>query len=506
MMLSCRDYHSLAHQNSALSPAARFGQDRCLFAPYAGFPPLTILHSAHSFNPEAKWYLNNEYLREFERGLDFREDLYSPGSLLFELAPDTRVWMLASIESDEYDRALDGATVEAILSAEADRQIFRKPLWRALDQFRIICESGRPSLLAGYPWFTDWSRDTLISLPALSRAGFASSETRAILEMLLEQRFQGLLPNRFTDRQGTIEYNTADATLWFFVAAYDYVQQSNDLPFLRETLYPAALEIIDWHSRGTLYDIKSDPADNLLNAGVPGTQVTWMDAKVGDRVITPRVGKPVEINALWYNALRIAAEWAAALGKLDDAARLTKQADATRDSFNQKFWNDQSGCLYDVLTDTYNDASIRPNQIFGVSLPFPLLDRGRAKSVVVVVHDKLLTPMGLRTLAPDDPAYRPRFEGTMESRDSAYHQGTVWPWLIGPFVSAYLYAFGRSPDSLRYCDGILKTIEDQFEACCLGSISEVYDAEAPQRPGGCPAQLWSVAQLILARERMSQAL
>jgi len=505
LMFSCRDYHSLAHQNPALSAAGRFGEGRCWFAPYADFPPFTILHSADAFRPDAVWYLNNEYLRELERGLDFREDLYSPGSLLFDVQPDKRVWMLASIEGDDYDRPVDDSTIESILFAEAKRRTFGKPLWRALDQFRIVRESDRPSLVAGYPWFTDWSRDTLISLPALSRAGFAPSETKAILEMLLEQRSHGLLPNRFTDQHGTVEYNTVDATLWFFVAAYDSIQQSGDVAFLRDTLYPAALEIIDWHVRGTEYNIKSDPFDNLLYAGVPGVQLTWMDAKIGDYVVTPRIGKPVEINALWYNALRISAHWAETLGKSDDAARLSKQADATRESFSRSFWNERTGGLYDVLTGSHKDASIRPNQLFSVSLPFPLLDRGRAKSVVTVVHDQLLTPMGLRTLAPDDPAYRPRFEGAMASRDSAYHQGTVWPWLIGPFVSAYLYAFGRNCDSLKYCDGILKTVEGQFDACCLGSISEVYDAEAPQRAGGCPAQLWSVAQLILARELVNGA-
>ncbi len=500
LMLSCRDYHSLARQNSAVSATGRLDDGRCSFALYRDFPMLTVLHSGHTFQPEATWYLNNEYLRELERGLDFREDLYSPGLVLFELQAGKRVWLLASIEPDEYDRPLDDSTFESILSAEAKRRTFDKPLWRALDQFRIVRENNGPSLVAGYPWFTDWSRDTLISLPALSCAGFASAETRAILAMLLEQRSLGLLPNRFTDQHGTVEYNTVDAALWFFVAAYDYIRQSGDFAFLRDTLYPAAVEIIDWHLRGTAYDIKSDPADNLLHAGIPGVQLTWMDAKVGDQVVTPRIGKPVEINGLWYNALRIAAEWAEMLGKSDDAARLTKQANDTRDSFDRSFWNEQTGCLYDVLNDTHGDASIRPNQLFSISLPFPLLDRGRAKSVVMVVHDKLLTAVGLRTLAPDDPAYRARFEGNMASRDSAYHQGTVWPWLIGPFVAAYLYAFGRNSESLAYCDKILKRVEEELDACCLGSISEVYDAESPQRPGGCPAQLWSVAQLILARQ------
>jgi predicted glycogen debranching enzyme len=496
LMLSLRDYHSLGRQNSGLSSAARVENGRCSFSPYLGFPSLTILHSGHSFSPDAKWYLNNEYLRELERGLDFREDLYSPGSLLFDLEPNRRIWLLASIEDDEYDRRLD---------AETKRRTFRHPFSRALDQFRILRENGKPSLVAGYPWFTDWSRDTLISLPALSPAGFPAADTRQILGMLLEQRWQGLLPNRFTDQHGVVEYNTVDATLWFFIAAYHYIRQSGDLSFLHDTLYPAALDIIEWHTRGTAYNIKTDPTDHLLYAGAPGVQLTWMDAKVGGYVVTPRIGKPVEINALWYNALRIAAEWAAKIGKSADAVTLTSQANATHSSFGSRFWNQQTGCLYDVLTPSANDAGIRPNQLFSVSLPFPLLERERAQSMVIVVRDQLLTPVGLRTLAPGDPAYRPRFAGDMRARDCAYHQGTVWPWLVGPYVAAYLYAFGRNNFSLANCDAILRGVENQFSACCVGSISEVYDAEPPQNPAGCPAQLWSVAQLILARHLLSEA-
>jgi len=503
LFLSFRDYHSLTRQNQALSPTACFANGRCSFTPYRDLPPLTVLHSGRPFSPDAKWYLNNEYLRELDRGLDFREDLYSPGSVVFEIEPDTRVWLLATIEGDHFAGPMDGAAIETILAAEAKRRTFRDPLVRALDQFRVVRENGRPSLVAGYPWFTDWSRDILICLPALSRAGFPTADTKAILGMLLEQKSQGLLPNRFTDRYGTVEYNTVDATLWFFIAAYDYIQQSGDLEFLANTLYPAAIDILDWHNRGTAFDIKNDPFDNLLFAGLPGVQLTWMDAKVGDHVVTPRTGKPVEINALWYNALKISAAWASTLGHSAEWAQYSAQANATRDSFQRKFWNEQKGCLYDVL-GAANDASIRPNQLFSVSLPFPLLDRERAQSVVSVVRNELLTPVGLRTLAPGDPSYHPRFEGDMAARDSAYHRGTVWPWLVGPFVGAYLYAFGHNAFSLAYCDKILKGIESEMHTCCLGSISEVYDAESPQWPGGCPAQLWSVAQLIVARALVSE--
>jgi predicted glycogen debranching enzyme len=499
LMLSARDYHSLAHQNAGLSATARFADGRCGFTPYPNLPELIVLHAGQAFQPDQQWYLNNEYLRELERGMDFREDLYSPGTVLFDVPANTRVWLLATIETNAWERELDRAAIDAIVAAETKRRAFRDPFARALDQFRIVRENDRPSLIAGYPWFTDWSRDILISLPALSRAGFAPGETKAILGMLLEQRLQGLLPNRFRDRQGEVEYNTVDGTLWFFIAAYDYVAQAGDLEFLSDKIYPAALDILDWHNRGTAFDIKNDPFDNLLCAGLPGVQLTWMDAKIGGYVVTPRIGKPVEINALWFNALKITAAWAGTLNRRADVVKFTAQANATRDSFQRKFWNDQTGCLYDVLNRAGNDASIRPNQLFSLSLPFPLLDRERAQSVVNVVRNELMTPMGLRTLSPGNKAYRGRFEGDMTARDSAYHQGTVWPWLIGPFISAYLYAFGANAFSIAYCNGLLANLESQMGACCLGSLSEVYDGDAPQRPGGCPAQLWSVAQFILAR-------
>jgi len=373
-------------------------------------------------------------------------------------------------------------------------------LVRALDQFRVNRLDGLPTLVAGYPWFTDWSRDTLISLPALSISGFPGAEVKAILTMLSEQRLKGLLPNRFSDSKSTPEYNTIDGTLWFFIAARDFMERFADRVFLRDVLYPAARDILDWHHRGTFDNIKADPEDRLLSGGTAATQLTWMDAKVGEHAITPRSGKPVEVNALWYNALKIAGDWAAALGFFEESQSYAAEADQVRASFQRKFWNSQRGCLYDVVTPYSNEASVRPNQLAALALPYALLDSAHAQSVVNIVREKLLTPTGLRTLEAGDEAYRPRFEGDMASRDSAYHQGTVWPWLIGPFIAAYLYAFGRNESSRAFCKQLIGGIEEQLSACCLGSLSEVYDAEAPQRPAGCPAQLWSVAQLIIARE------
>lgn len=506
--LSFRDYHSLTQQNSALRNNVKEEQTRITWAPYESLPGLTILHCAEAFTRDGIWFLNHEYLRELDRGLDFREDLFSPGSLCFDLRPEQPAWFVATIEPHRFPAVLNYPDIELILAEEARRRQFNAPsplestLTRALDQFRVVRSHGLPSLMAGYPWFTDWSRDTLISLPALSIAGFPADENRKILTMLLRERSHGLVPNRFADRNSTPEYNTADATLWLFVAAHDYMERTEDLEFLRDVLYPAALDILAWHHRGTDFEIHVDPADRLLSCGTPHTQVTWMDAKVGDRPITPRNGKPVEINALWYNALRITAQWAERLGVARDCERYTNEAQTVLASFQTSFWNPQRGCLYDVIGPSSRDAGIRPNQLFALSLPFPMLDRERARLVIDIVRKKLFTPVGLRTLEPKDPGYQPRFEGGVAERDGSYHQGTVWPWLVGPFVAAYLYAYGESEEALSFCRSILQQFERELRACCLGSLSEVYDAEPPHRPGGCPAQLWSIAQLMIAFSRV----
>jgi len=420
--------------------------------------------------------------------MDYREDLYSPGVLHFSINTDQTVRLAATLE----DKIPDLVSVPLPIN----------PLSRAMDQFRVTRADSRPSLLAGYPWFTDWSRDILISLPALTALGFEPGETKAILEFLLAERKQGILPNRFSDRESTPEYNTVDASLWFFVAAQAYLDKTGDKAFVETTLFPAALDIVSWHMRGTFYGIQVDSADRLLSAGEPGTQLTWMDAKVGDYVVTPRMGKPVEINALWFNALEISSRWAALIGKNDLSTQLADEAVLVKASFVEEFWNAELSCLYDVLTEAGPDPSVRPNQLFALSLPHPLLQGEQAQSIVRVVQQELLTPAGLRTLSPSDPHYRPRYEGDLYSRDTAYHQGTVWPWLIGPFVDAYLHAFDNSAAAKAECRPFVESVLSLMSGYCVGSIGEVYDGDAPHHPGGCPAQLWSVAQTALALQRL----
>ena len=467
--LAYRDYHSLGHARDDI---------------FGGLPQLDFRHDG-SFEASANWYNNVEYLVEAERGLDFREDLYTPGAIVLHLKPDEWAPICASI---------DGAGYAA-------------PLHRT-DPFTVRRADGAPTIVAGYPWFTDWGRDTMISLPGLLITPGRLGVARAILEGFLAHRNQGIIPNRFPDAGETPEYNTADATLWMFQAVRAWIAANphagHAREFLRDVFYPAAKEIIEWHLRGTWYGIGVDPADHLLRAGTEGTQLTWMDAKVGDWVVTPRHGKPVEINALWHGALRLMSRWAVELGD-DGAPEYREEADRVRDSFRASFWNPSRNCLYDLIGADGPVAKLRPNQIFAVSLPFDLLESDQRKAVVQIVERELLTPVGLRTLERGDPEYKPRYQGSSWERDGAYHQGTVWPWLMGPFIDAYLAAFGRSGENLTYCRGLIERLErEASREGCPDSIAEIYDGDEPRSPKGCPAQAWSVAEVARVKASLER--
>jgi len=335
----------------------------------------------------------------------------------------------------------------------------------------------------------------MIALPGLTLTTGRIEIAKNILLAFAKHVDRGMLPNLFPDAGETPEYNTVDATLWFFEAIRALLQKTGDAAFVRENLYGVLRDIIDWHVRGTRYGIRMDD-DGLLNAGEPGVQLTWMDAKVGDWVVTPRYGKPVEIQALWYNALRILQDLAERFGDWERARQYAGMASKAAQSFNALFWNEAGGCLYDVVQGDTRDSSIRPNQILAVSLPHPILAAGKAGQVVEVVERELLTPYGLRSLARRDSQYRPRYEGDPLSRDGAYHQGTVWPWLLGPFLSAYLRVRGYRPEARKQAAEWLRALEEHLEDAGLGQISEIFDADAPHRARGCMAQAWSVAELL----------
>jgi glycogen debranching enzyme len=478
--LAFRDYHSLTRANRALNSAISELGSGVTMQPYPDLPALTFARSGGSFQPGGSWFYHFEYLVEYERGLEFREDLYCPGAFEFEMAPGRTVWVVAGIEvPDRWS-----------FPSDRDETTLAGRLAQAAGQFVVRRSDGSPTVLAGYPWFTDWGRDTMIALPGLLIGRGRLDEARQIITGFLQHLRQGLIPNRFPDH-GPPEYNTVDATLWMFPAVWAYQQAGGDASFF----HPAAKEIIDWHLRGTLYGIGVDPADGLLAAGNEETNLTWMDARVNGRPVTPRHGKPVEVNALWYNALRMTESWARERG--EKTAAYSRAARRVKASFEQ-FWNAGRSCLCDVLGPAGPDPAVRPNQILAVSLPFSVLDKSRQQEVVLAVERHLLTPFGLRTLAPGEPGYQGRYTGGPEERDRAYHQGTVWPWLMGPHVTAYLRAFGWTKKNLAYCRSLVEAFVPELDRGCLGQVGEIYEGDPPHRPVGAPAQAWSVAALLEA--------
>jgi predicted glycogen debranching enzyme len=374
-------------------------------------------------------------------------------------------------------------------------QFLLTPAGRVEDAARAFAAGDEVrTVIAGYHWFTDWGRDTMISLEGLTLVTGRQTEAGYILRTFAHYIRDGLIPNLFPEGQKEGLYHTADATLWFFHAIARYLDATDDRQTLR-ILLPKLQDIIRHHLRGTHFAIGVDPADGLLRQGAPGYQLTWMDAKVGDWVVTPRRGKAVEINALWYNALRLLEGWLREVGQVQPAAEVAGHAERARASFNRRFWYEAGGYLYDVV-DTEgggDDPSCRPNQVFAISLPHPVLDREHWQPVLHVVEEKLLTPVGLRSLSPDHPDFKRRYFGDLRSRDAAYHQGTVWPWLIGAFIDAWLKVHPGDPSAAR---PFLRALTDHLHEACIGSVSEIFDAEEPFVPRGCVAQAWSVAEVL----------
>jgi predicted glycogen debranching enzyme len=500
-LIAFRDYHCTTHANGGLNAGVEQGPELAAVAPYPGLPTLYLAHNAIELEKTGDWYRNFEYDVERERGLDFTEDLFNHFILRFDLLSNNQASIIASIVHRDVARAAQYRQSEIKrrrIAAQTSplKDEFAQALTAASDQY-IVARGDKKTIIAGYHWFSDWGRDTMISLPGLTLPTGNHDVARSILSTFARHVDQGMLPNRFPDAGETPEYNTVDATLWFFEAARAYLAYTGDEEFVRTELYAVFTDIISWHARGTRYGIKVD-SSGLLASGEPGVQLTWMDAKVGDWVVTPRRGKPVEIQALWYNALCIMEEFARRFG--DDAAkkRYRNMAAMANWAFNRLFWNETDSCLYDVVNGGPPDASIRPNQIFAVSLPYTMLSPDRARSVVEKVREHLLTPYGLRTLTPSHPQYHGRFTGGPVERDGAYHQGTVWPWLIGPFITAYVKVNGASDAARKQASEWLRPLQDHLSDAALGHISEVFDGDAPQRPAGCVAQAWSVGEVLRA--------
>jgi glycogen debranching enzyme len=384
-----------------------------------------------------------------------------------------------------------GPAAELVLAAD---QFIISPSGRAEDVVRAHASGDEVrTVIAGYHWFTDWGRDTMISLEGLTLTTGRFGEAGAILRMFARHVRDGLIPNMFPEGQNEGLYHTADATLWFFHALGRYLRATDDRATLR-LLLPTLTQIVERHRAGTRFGIGVDPADGLLRQGAEGYQLTWMDAKVDDWVVTPRRGKAVEINALWYNALCLLANWLGEEGDEAGARDLTAQAARVRESFNRRFWYVEGGYLYDIVDgEQGDDPACRPNQVLAISLPHAVLSEDRWRPVLEVVRERLLTPVGLRSLAPGHPDYKRRYFGDLRARDAAYHQGTVWGWLAGPYIDAWLKVY---PHDLAGARDALAGFEEHLGEACLGTISEVFDAEPPYTPRGCVAQAWSVAEVL----------
>ena len=487
-----------------------------------GLPSLRMKlgESKSAFTISAKKIHQVIYRSEQSRGYSFEGDLWSPGFFYVDLADQNSVTLVGSTE--DWD-IIDVLSTDDAAAAERERRArllqdalpkarrnFPAELVFAADQF-VITPAGRfeeaarahaagdevRTIVAGYHWFTDWGRDTMISLEGLTLVTGRWLEAGYILRTFAHYVRDGLIPNMFPDGKKEGLYNTADATLWFFHAIGRYFQHTEDANTLI-FLLPKLVDIIDHHLRGTKFNIHADPKDGLLAQGQEGYQLTWMDAKMDDWVVTPRRGKAVEINALWYNALRLLASWLREYGDNQSADRYDACAEQARASFNEKFWFTEGGYLYDVIDvdgRSDRDSACRPNQLFAISLDHPVLDAKYWPSVLKICEEKLLTPVGLRSLSPDDPNYQPIYSGDLRSRDGAYHQGTVWAWLIGPFVDSWLKVHPHDRAAARQ---YLETFPTHLSDNGIGSISEVFDAREPHFAGGCIAQAWSVAEVLRA--------
>jgi predicted glycogen debranching enzyme len=499
LLISGRDYHALHQEN----PAFRFDPwpngSRIVWRPYPDLPTVYATSNAE-YRHEPLWYRNFLYAEERDRGLDFTEDLASPGSLTFDLSRGEAALLLEAngftVRESEPPADVPAFARKLRAREERRRAAFETRLERAADDYIVSRGAGR-TIVAGYPWFTDWGRDTFIALRGLCLATGWLDDARDILLAWSDVVSEGMLPNRFPDRGDAPEFNSVDASLWYVVAVHDYLEACRVAGRRvsvgdREDLGRAVGQILAGYSAGTRYGIHADE-DGLLAAGVPGVQLTWMDARVGDRVITPRIGKPVEVEALWANALRIGAEFDPKWS--DPAVRACE-------SFSARLWNATAGCLYDVVDCDGErgkvDGALRPNQIFAVGgLPFPVLSGERAVRVVEAVERNLWTPLGLRSLAPDDPAYVGRYRGGVAERDGAYHQGTVWPWLLGPFVEAWVRVRGGSTDAKATARRkFLDPLQRHLEEAGLGHVSEIAEGDPTHEPRGCPFQAWSVGELL----------
>jgi predicted glycogen debranching enzyme len=500
-LVAGRDYHSLSKANDSINRDTVFGDNVLTINTYQGVPPICIQVKGASFRNHQDWFLNFEYKEEQARGLSFAEDLFCYGNFIVHLKQGSKLGIVISTEeysqSDAFELLLGEKKRRELLFEQLPLQNnFTKTLALAADQFVVKRGEDLKTIIAGYHWFSDWGRDTMIALPGICLVTKKYEDAKKILRSFSHHIHQGIIPNRFPDYGETPEYNTVDATLWYFIAIKKYLDYTGDKDFIVNELYPHLKDIISWHEKGTHYNIHVDKADGLLYSGEYGVQLTWMDAKIGNWVVTPRMGKAVEINALWYNALMILSDFATLKGIEADKSEYSKKADVVKKAFKETFVIKDKGYLYDFVNMQERNDDIRPNQIFALSLPYEILDKVTSMSVLKNVEEHLLTPYGLRSLSPEHYKYEGHYGGNQWSRDGAYHQGTVWSWLLGPYITAKIRLEGDFGKTV--VDRLLNNFQHHLSDAGIGTISEIFDGDAPYYPKGCIAQAWSVAEILRA--------
>jgi predicted glycogen debranching enzyme len=495
-LMAARGYHELGHASPRMHWDAEFNNGIFHNQP-DGVNHVYIAVPGSTYRHTPRWFYHFKYGVEQYRGLDYTEDLFNHGIFSVQLNEGDELNFIISTENPEGRNAKDLFIKELkrrknLLKGQPEDETLQQ-LILAADQFIVKRNEDLKTVIAGYHWFTDWGRDTMISLPGLTLSTGRFEDAKKILSAFAQSVSMGMLPNRFQEKEPP-EYNNVDGTLWYFIAVYKYLQATGDKKFVLNEILPVLKDIIDWHFKGTRYNIHVDD-DRLLYAGEVGQQLTWMDARIGTWVVTPRMGKPVEIQALWYNVLKIFAELLRLNKQMKDADVVEASAAKARVSFEKLFWFAEGNYLYDVIDENGKpDASLRPNQLFAISLPFALIEGEKAEAILKVTEEKLYTPVGLRSLPMEDAHYVHQYGGDQWHRDSSYHQGTVWSWLLGAYVDAAM--------KLNTKSGKLKAkkIVDDFKyhlnEGCIGSVSEIFDADAPHHPRGCVAQAWGVAEVL----------
>lgn len=504
-LVNFRDYHHSSKKEHLSFERTVMGEDLVKLKPKYYDIDISLFCNEGGFKAmDYSWFYNMDYAIERERGIASTEDHYIPGYFDIDIEPNQEKYITVIATVEKELKLKDGLTIinneidrlDALVKKAGYEDEFAKTLVKSADNFIVHREStNAKTIIAGYPWFTDWGRDTMIALPGITLVTRRFDDAKEILYTFSKYVKNGLIPNVFPDEGNEPPYNSVDAPMWYFEAVNKYINYTKDYDFVKENIYDGLKQIVEYFEKGTHFDIRMDE-DFLITAGNERTQLTWMDAKVGDWVVTPRHGKAVEINALWYNALRIMGALSEHYG--ESSKNYLDLAEKVKKSFEKSFWNDEKKCLYDCLTGTYKDDKVRPNQIMSVSLSYPIIDGEMAKSVVNKVYKELYTAYGLRSLSPKCKEYVGIYIGDQYRRDGAYHQGTVWTWPLGHFITAYFRVNDYSDKAKKDAMNFIESIEDHLKDACIGSISEIFDGDEPLIPRGCYAQAWSVAEILRA--------